>query len=440
MNKAHRPFLYCLLFFLVFLASSITQAATIEQLINDNKLTVEIRQKTQGVIIAKQPVVFDIEVSTLRWFAKGTGVKPPAITNVLVLPMSVLGMNSTKKIAGKTWVTQTRELTLYPLKAGRYHLPALVISISVNSEAGIVEGKVFTQALQFTAEIPLALEHIKDYIASPDVVLDIEEKPEGKDSYAIGEAITRTISLIATDVPGMMLPVADSQNITGLSVYQKPPQLYDTTTRGLLTGKRVESLTYIFEQAGDYQLPEQTFYWWNTQSKVLSELVIPARGYSVSGSSWGRGLIGTSDGFFYPLILVLFTGAVLVLVFTCYRFRRLLLASYARFSHLEIRKQRYGFLRAISRCEYALAIQLLYQISCESHQQNRRCPLSLKQLYEHDSKHYQWLTQMQKKAYGKPCDDLHINRQSAKSLLKAMGTCASQRTPWAGNHCLEINP
>lgn len=396
-------------------------AASLESLINEKELSVAIRLQSTPPIIANQAVLIEVEVATRRWFAKGTRLINPSIKDVVMLPVRGMAINSSKKIDGVTWASQIREITLYPTRAGRYQLPPIEIEVSVNTEKyGVVEGRVVTAALDFSVIIPPALERLEDYIVSPDVQLDIDEEQAEKDHYAVGEAIVQTISLSAINVPGMMLPALSRPQIDGLSIYRKPPQLNDKSSRGELTGIRTESFTYIFEKPGQYKIPEQIFYWWNMETQELSELTVPAREWSVTGSSFTKlKFDGMGYGIFpilRALMFVVLALAVIWFIYVGYRSRIKLLAYYAKLTNLAYRTQRKAFLQSVDKRGYPLACEILYQIINDSNEQ----VCSLKDFYAGQARKSAALENLLVAAYGSHSNDILVSYSEMRLLLETI--------------------
>ena len=53
------------------------------------------------------------------------------------------------------------------------------------------------------------------------------------------------------------------------------PTLQDRSNRGRLVGERVDRLTWVVEQPGDFALPAIRFQWWNPVAEQLQDLTIP---------------------------------------------------------------------------------------------------------------------------------------------------------------------
>jgi hypothetical protein len=75
----------------------------------------------------------------------------------------------------------------------------------------------------------------------------------------------------------MMLPEFTAETLPGMAIYQKPPEVTDRVNRGEYLAGRTEVLTYVFEQSGEFQLPEQTYFWWNLRSQMMESIELPAR-------------------------------------------------------------------------------------------------------------------------------------------------------------------
>ncbi len=420
-------------------------ASSIKQLINQKKLSVSIRLQTKGSLITKQPVVFEIKVATQRWFVNGTRIITPSILNTVILPISDSALNDTNVIQGVTWASQMREMTLYPTEEGSYQVPPIEIFISVNTENDeTIEGKAYTRPLSFKVKTPSELRQYKTYIASPNVELVINDEHSDQQDFSIGEAITQTISFIAADVPAMMLPPLNQPEIDGLSIYHKPAILKDKSMRGSLTGTRTESFTYIFEQAGEYQLPEQKFYWWNLATKELSELIIPAKKWKVTGSMKDNIQVGIGNystrPTFQQLRIYLIIFCSILLAYLCYYSRKKLFFYYSKLTRLPIRNQRKAFMIAIKQANYPLACQILYQfVYQESYQPNANID-SLKQFYSGQPEKLIALEKLFKKAYGIEKDNGEFNKGDANVLLTKSSKNSRLSEKDALNQILQLNP
>ena len=66
----------------------------------------------------------------------------------------------------------------------------------------------------------------------------------------------------------------DPSDAEGISTYLSEPTVDDSYNRGTLVGTRQEKLTYLFERAGSYTLPDQSYNWRNTSSEKLETVIL----------------------------------------------------------------------------------------------------------------------------------------------------------------------
>lgn len=417
MNKQN-----CLLCFYVLVMSFIVvlplKATTLEELLTNEQLNISIRLQTTGKILAKQAVVFEIEISTPHWFAKGTKFDPPQIADTVILPANQFAINSTKRVKGITWASQLRELTLYPLKEGRYQIPPIDVFVSIKTAAsGAIEGKLFTPQLSFSVDVPTALKQVDHYTVSTDFQISIKGEFNEDQSYSIGDAVTQVITFNADDIPAMMLPRYTKPALNGVSIYHKPAQLQDRISRGTLTGMRTESFTYIFERPGEYFIPEQNFYWWSLTSNTLLSERVPSQHWLVTGTKeqgsdptdenqWGKTKLFS--------IIALGVFSLFILFFLAYFKQANRLKTNKNSRCKKNHKEHYrAYIKAIKQKQYQLACKHLYKI----YDINTNHYKTLRYCFNQQKKKQKLLEKLLQLAYQNNHNDIILLLDEAKSLL-----------------------
>jgi hypothetical protein len=239
-------------------------ATSLHDLLEKDQLRLRSWLEPTGNIVVGQEVRLMIEIATRRWFAGGTRIRHPEVHNLVILQRDQFATNLSRQKNGQTWVIQQWNLELYPQLEGAYQIPTIQLELAVNhASAGIVRGSLQTTALAFSASVPTLLRETDSWLATP--LFEVDQSFDRELSQLQpGDAFTRTISLRATHVTAMMLPVPAPHALPGLSAYPANPVLQDRSNRGQATAERIEKITYMVEQAGQYQLPAQEFYWWDT--------------------------------------------------------------------------------------------------------------------------------------------------------------------------------
>ncbi|MFT5519531.1 MAG: hypothetical protein ACI9IA_000114 [Enterobacterales bacterium] len=364
-----------------------TKASTIEQLVKENKVELSIRLQNESTPIVMQQLIFEIELATTYSFARSIKYKSPKVKNTANSPRKSPGYSSSKVVNGENWSSQVRELALFSITEGKYSIPPIEVSVAIQTpEQGVIEGIITTAPYIFEVKLPTELSNIKEFIVSTDVQLEIDDNQSDTETFAVGDAVTIRVDISATDVPGMLLPASLEQDIEGLSIYRKSPRLSDKTNRGFLKGRRSDNVTYIFEQAGQYQIPQQIIYWWNPELAELNELIIPAKQWLVEGTVMSTGSVIEENNQFVlsskvlTTLLMLLIGIILLSILATYR--QWLFSVYSKITKRQQRLLRKEFVTAINAQNYLVACQKLYQL-INYHSERT---ISLKEYYQADPK------------------------------------------------------
>lgn len=232
-------------------------------------------------IVASQQVNLYIEVATPRWFIGGTRITTPEIDDVVVLRRERFAVNSTRREDQQTWSVQLWNMTLYPQRDGKFLVPALNVDVSVaneNSEA--IEKQLKTSPLEFSVTVPQEIKAL----ANPDLRwlatsgFRVEEYfDRNTTELAVGSSVRRVIEIHSENLAAMMLPAPQFLPVDGLAVYRDPPQVKDRVNRGDYLATRVETITYMVEKEGTYELPPLEFHWWDLNTQSLQRELLPGR-------------------------------------------------------------------------------------------------------------------------------------------------------------------
>jgi hypothetical protein len=138
-----------------------------------------------------------------------------------------------------------------------------------------VEQRLTTPPLQVEAHMPSGAENLHGLIATRELRVEQIWQPQPTKAH-VGDGFTRTVTLTAPDVPGMVFPPLPLAKIDGLAVYPKPPVVQDQVERGDFTGKRIDTVTYICARPGQVLLPALVIPWWDLKNQQLRQVTLPA--------------------------------------------------------------------------------------------------------------------------------------------------------------------
>ncbi len=343
---------------------------TLSQLQQADKLRINAWIEPQQNILARQQIDLQIEIATDSRFSAGTRIGVVEVDDAIVLQRENFALNSVRNVGEKNWTLQQWTLVVYPQRGGVFNIPPISLQLSIVGDNNqTVVGDIATQAFSFVAKVPELMNNKDQWFASSR--FDIEDsfnKP--LDQLKRGDAFIRTLTMSAENLPAMMLPSIANETIEGIGIYPGPVKLNDKVVRGDYRAERSQQITYIIEKPGIYQLPEQTFYWWNLESDTVE--VISLQGRTINAGSvqalTNEDLPASTEP---PSRLRLITGlqylgAILFLLAMLWFVRRRLGSSATRLKATTAplaseAKLRQHFKTACQNDESALALSLLYQ-------------------------------------------------------------------------------
>ncbi len=277
------------LFGLLSLAAMGTTLAALQEADN---VRVTMWLEPQSNIIARQQIKLQIQISTDTRFSAGTRIGAIEIQDAIVLQREKFALNAVQTVGNKSWTIQQWTLVVYPQRGGQFEIPEIPLHISVMGEGSqSIIGKISSAGLSFTATVPEQMADKPGWVATTRYEVE-EHFDKPLDQLKPGDALVRTTTISADNLSAMMLPTHKAVDINGIVIYPAPAQLNDQTNRGEYRAERTAQVTYIFEQAGDFQLPPQTFYWWNLDTQSLEFITLASHDLKITG---GQGASGRDD-------------------------------------------------------------------------------------------------------------------------------------------------
>ncbi len=255
-------------------------AVTLEELLQEGRLQIETTLIPAEPAVPTQQVELVIEIATDRWFAAGTRIGLFEVEGALLLRRNSFATNLTRRIRGQTWTVQLWTMHLHPQRNGEIQVPAINLDITVAGDDGRpVVGRVQTNPVTLSVSTPGDLAppgaSAKTGWVATDSFLVEEKFSRSLENLKPGDAVTHTVSFEANNLPALLLPTLSHTTIDGLGVYPQQPKFSDSNNRGVVTGRRIEAVTYVLEKPGSFVLPQQEFVWWHTGFRERRIVVLP---------------------------------------------------------------------------------------------------------------------------------------------------------------------
>ena len=292
----------------LLLAGTGTHTHSAEQLVEITALLDPASDAVPG-----QRVRLEVTVATPRWFTAGTKIKLPEVPGLVLLQNQDFAANATEIRNGTSWTVQRWFIDVFATRAGEFAIPPLSVTVAVSRSPSETHRETLkTPGLTLQVEVPEALQDLDHWVASPSV--SVKQTVDGDLAMAPGAALSRRVTIKASDVMAMFLPGTETPELDLLSGFPEPPILRNKANRGRIEATRSDRVTWIATQNGEVDVPGVTVNWWNTETRTLKVLATETLRVSVSGAvmadaepvNKGRILWGALAG-----VVALFAGIIL---------------------------------------------------------------------------------------------------------------------------------
>ncbi len=254
------------------------------------------------------PIV--VELRSPGSFGGATGFSLPQIPRSLLFKVGNPTVSS-ERIEGETWFVQRHEFALYSQEEGVVDIPAFPVRYGTRDgfSGPVTDIEGLVPAAQVEIRRPPGTEGI-GFLVTTDT-FSVKESWDPKPGEAkMGDVFKRTISQEAEDVSGMALLPAPVLEIEGLRGYRDDPEVRDFLERGEFRGQRTDTLTYLVQAPGDYEIPSITYAWWDPDGEVLETKILPAVSFSVAAPPPPAEPERRMSPYLWAIVIVAFFGIV----------------------------------------------------------------------------------------------------------------------------------
>lgn len=220
---------------------------------------------TEAVI--GQHVALRVDVLFRDEIPRPPRVSLPDVPGLQVLRFETQATTMRETIDGATYVGQRFEFALYPRRGGTFEIPAA--SVALMDRQGDPAGTAAGQSVPLAVRVPPGVDASGPVVATRRLTLSEQWDPPPKGSFNAGDAIVRTITRTAEDVPGLAMRDLAFPAPQGVRAYVDPPDVADRSNRGIVTGRRLDRVTYVLERGGQFDLPAVEQPWWDLGESTL---------------------------------------------------------------------------------------------------------------------------------------------------------------------------
>ena len=257
---------------------------------DDIILRASIKPKTD--IWVGQKVILYVDVLAKDGWAQIKKVRDVEVPGAIAFHVQTQGTRTSETIEGAAYSGQRYEVLLFAQRAGAILVPAVPVDVEVKTFGAGGGSKIHrmnTPPLDFQARIPPGALTGGGLISTTRLSLEETWAPE-PGALKVGDAIKRTVVIEAADVTGMAFAPLRHAEISGVGVYPSEPVVSERVSRGeLISGKRVETVTYVFLEQGSVNLPSIKVAWWNLEQKSMMLAELPALDLKIAANPAAAG-------------------------------------------------------------------------------------------------------------------------------------------------------
>lgn len=239
------------------------------------QLMVRAHLEPSGPVVAGTQIKLVVDCLTTTWFTEAPDWPLFTVPGAIVSFPEEEAQNLHEVIDGVDWFGVSRAYRIVPQTAQTFDVPSFAITVQPGQMNG--PAKVMTPALKFVATVPAGAEGMNPFFPSQKLVASQRVEPSPQ-HLRVGDEVTRTVTQRAAGTQSMLIPPVNFGEVTGLKRYPKPSATKDIVEdrAGLVAGERTDTVTYVIDHGGKFQLPPVTIEWWNTASQKKEAIVLPA--------------------------------------------------------------------------------------------------------------------------------------------------------------------
>lgn len=223
-----------------------------------------------GPVMVGERATLVVDVFVPTWFTSAPSFPEIEVDDAMVI-FEERGTNLNERVGTASFAGQRRSYLIYPMRPGALTVPAFEVTIRYAIDARPSDPTPLrVAATTLTAMVPGEARELDYFIASTALELTTALDPEPK-GLRVGDALRRTITVSAKETFAMMLPPLEPVAPDGLAAYPDPPIVSDAGgVRGdVRVGTRIESVSYVLEKEGRYELPAVEVVWWDVEARAL---------------------------------------------------------------------------------------------------------------------------------------------------------------------------
>ena len=246
------------------------------------KVLVEAQLVPEGKALVGGTLELQVDVLTDTWFTAAPQLPKLDLPGAQVTPPSSEALHLNVQREGATFFGLRFSYQITPNEARQFQIPALSIQAVPGQGSGPVS--VQTAPLEFVASQPEGIAAGQQVLMARSLKFSQQIEPSHT-PLRVGDSLVRRLFIEAEGAQAMRIPAPQFDEVEGLQRYVKTPKVEPLGDgRGSVSGgRRVDEVSYVVDQAGNYQLPAIELQWWDLTTNQMRTATVPAQDFEVTG-------------------------------------------------------------------------------------------------------------------------------------------------------------
>lgn len=256
---------------------------------------VTVTANQDGVIVG-QPYILRVEVLVPTFMPKAPVFPTFEIPGLIVRLPERSTAPISRRIEGATWAGVQRTYRIYPMQAGVTDIPTQQLSIvykntEINEDIPLT---VEVPAMQIVANVPAGARTLDPLIMAQAVSID-QSWQVAEGGLAVGDAVVRTLDISVSGTSALFVPPLieaaapqpapsdeDPPVVASFLPYPDDAHVTEAMERGVMSGTRTETVSYIAQSGGTAIFPQISLSWYNLDTQEVEEIVLDGRTVAVA--------------------------------------------------------------------------------------------------------------------------------------------------------------
>jgi hypothetical protein len=229
-------------------------------------------------------VDFEVELWVQGQFSGAPMFDVPDVPGLILVKSASRPVIASRRVGDQSWTIQGHEFTAYAQHQGEVTIPAFSVRFASKRrfDQPVSQHQLMTEPIGLRLMLPAgAGGHAGAIAAVSEIRIRESWDPESIEGLRVGDAVVRMVEQSADDYPAMLLPVPGFLPVDGVASYSGAPEISDREERGLKRARRVDTLTYVFEQNGRIVVPETVLRYWDPESEAWKQHSLAERRFEV---------------------------------------------------------------------------------------------------------------------------------------------------------------